>query len=213
MEDYYNILGVSSNATAAEIKKAYLLLAQKYHPDRYMNQQEKHSAHDKFSRITAAYRTLSDDKLRTKYDAAIAKRITEADQAKEIQAKNLFNRAVEHINKGEPWPAMNLLRTAYSYDMQPVYLSYLGLAEVYTKRGQKDGFKKLEHAIKQEMFNPALHCNLGLAHEFAGNGDEALRSYRQALNWNARYEKAKQGVVRLSKKKKGFFSRLMGGDK
>jgi len=63
------------------------------------------------------------------------------------------------------------------------------------------------------MFNPALHCNLGLAHEFAGNGDEALRSYRQALNWNARYEKAKQGVVRLSKKKKGFFSRLMGGDK
>jgi hypothetical protein len=63
------------------------------------------------------------------------------------------------------------------------------------------------------MFSPILHCNLGLAHEFAGNGDEALRSYRQALTWSAKYEKAKQGVARLSKKKKGFLSRFLGGDK
>jgi DnaJ-domain-containing protein 1 len=211
MKNYYEILGVLPNATIGEIKKVYLKLAQKYHPDRFMNEAEKREANEKFSHITAAYRTLSDDKLRTKYDASLTKHTTDADEAKEIQAKNLFNRALENINEGKAWPAVNLLRTAYAYDMRPLYLSYLGLAQVYTKRDQQDGFKKLEHAIKQEMFDPVLHYNLGLALEFVGKTKEALHSFKQALTWNPKYEKARQRIARLQTKQKGFFSKLLGG--
>ena len=213
MENYYDILGVSSNATAADIKKAYLVLAQKYHPDRYLNEEEKQNANEIFSGITAAYRTLSDEKLRTKYDNSLIKRTTDADDAKEIQANNLYKRAVEHIEAGNPWPAVNLLRTAYNYKMCPLYLSYLGLAQVYTRRDQQDGFKKLEHAIKQEMFDATLHYNLGCALEFVGRTKEATRSYQQALTWDPKYVKARNGLVRLSAKKKGFFSKFFGGDK
>jgi curved DNA-binding protein CbpA len=213
MTNYYTILGVSKNATSAEIKKVYLKLAQKYHPDRYMDAEEKKTAHDIFSRITAAYRTLSDEKLRAKYDESLVKHITDADEAKQIQAKNLFTRAVEHIDNGEPWPAVNLLRTANGYNACPLYLSYLGLAQVYTKRNQQDGFKKLEHAIKQELFNPTLHCNLGLAQEFVAKKAEALRSYQEALKWDSKYKKARQGLVRLKSSKDGFFSKLFGGNK
>lgn len=208
MANYYTILGVTKNATSAEIKKVYLRLAQKYHPDRYTDAEEKKAAHDIFARITAAYRTLSDKKLRAKYDESLVKHVTDADEAKKIQAQNLFNRAVKHIESGEVWPAVNLLRTAYSYNACPLYLSYLGLAQVYTKRNQQDGFKKLEHAIKQELFNPTLHCNLGLANEFLGNKTEALRSYREALTWDAKCKKAKLGLVRLKSSKGGFFSKF-----
>jgi len=213
MDNYYAILGVPQNATSAEIKRVYLALAQKYHPDRFADEREKQEANEIFSRVTAAHRTLSDEKLRTKYDQSLAKYTTDADEAKEIQAKNLFNRAIEHINNGEHWPALNLLRTAYTYDRRPMYLSYLGLVQVYTKRNQSDGFKKLEHAIKTELFNPVMHCNLGLALESAGRTKEALRAYQQALTWNSKYTLAKQGIARLSKSKKGVFSKLFGGNK
>ena len=213
MKTYYDILGVSLNATAKHIKEVYLKLAQQYHPDRFLDEEEKQKANEVFSQITAAYRTLSDEKLRKKYDASLVKHSTDADEAKVIQAKNLFQRALENINEGNPWPAVNLLRTAYTYDMRPQYLSYLGLAQVYTKRDTQDGFKKLEHAIKQEMFDPEFHCNLGLAQEFVGRTAEALRSYQQALTWDPKYNKARQGIARLKSKKKGFFSKFLKGGK
>jgi curved DNA-binding protein CbpA len=213
MKNYYEILGVSTNATAKHIKEVYLKLAQQYHPDRFTNEEEKQQANEVFSQITAAYRTLSDEKLRKKYDASLVKHTTDADEAKKIQAKNLFQRALEHINEGKPWPAVNLLRTAYTYDMRPLYLSYLGLAQVYTKRDQQDGFKKLEHAIKQEMFEPEFHCNLGLALEFVGRTKEALRSYQQAITWSPKHKKARQGIIRIRSKKKGFFSKFLKGGK
>jgi curved DNA-binding protein CbpA len=205
MENYYKILGVSKNATSSEIKKAYLALAQKYHPDRFTDEAEKENANEIFSRVTAAFRTLNDEKLRAKYDSSLARQSTESDEAKQIQAKNIFDRALEHINHHEHWPALNMLRTAYTYDPKPLYLSFMGLMQVYTKRNVSDGFRKLEHAVKAELFNPVMHCNLGLALESAGRKDEALRAYRQALTWNSRYTQAKEGVARLDKPKKGLF--------
>jgi curved DNA-binding protein len=64
-KDYYKILGVSKNATADEIKKAYRKLAQKHHPDK--NPGDK-TAEEKFKDISEANDVLSDADKRTKYD-------------------------------------------------------------------------------------------------------------------------------------------------
>lgn len=63
--DYYQILGVSKNATQEEIKKAYRKLAVKYHPDK--NQGDK-QAEERFKEISEAYEVLGDSKKRQKYD-------------------------------------------------------------------------------------------------------------------------------------------------
>ena len=65
MSNYYDILGVSKNATADEIKKAYRTLAFKYHPDR--NQGDA-AAEEKFKQISAAYDVLGDEAKRRNYD-------------------------------------------------------------------------------------------------------------------------------------------------
>jgi molecular chaperone DnaJ len=63
--DYYEILGISKNASADEIKKSYRKLAMQYHPDRNPNNKE---AEAKFKEATEAYEVLKDDQKRSAYN-------------------------------------------------------------------------------------------------------------------------------------------------
>jgi molecular chaperone DnaJ len=64
-KDYYNVLGVAKNASAAEIKKAYRKLAQQHHPDANPGNTQ---AEDRFKEISAAYDVLGDEEKRKQYD-------------------------------------------------------------------------------------------------------------------------------------------------
>lgn len=64
-KDYYNILGVNKTASDDEIKKAYRILAKKYHPD--LNQGSAEAA-EKLKEVNEAYEVLSDKTKRKNYD-------------------------------------------------------------------------------------------------------------------------------------------------
>lgn len=63
-KDFYTTLGVSKNATEAELKSAYRRLARQYHPD--VNKTPE--AEKKFKEISEAYQVLSDPNKRKTYD-------------------------------------------------------------------------------------------------------------------------------------------------
>ena len=63
--DYYDILGISKGASAAEIKKAYRKMAVKYHPDK--NPDDK-AAEEKFKEAAEAYEVLSDPDKKARFD-------------------------------------------------------------------------------------------------------------------------------------------------
>jgi molecular chaperone DnaJ len=64
--DYYEVLGVSREATAEDIKKAYRRLALQWHPDR--NPDLKQESEEKFKEASEAYSVLSDPQKRAQYD-------------------------------------------------------------------------------------------------------------------------------------------------
>mgnify|MGYP000423590937 CR=1 FL=1 len=63
--DYYEVLGIGKDADEAAIKKAYRVLAKKYHPDMNPGDAE---AEKKFKEASEAYAVLSDPEKRQKYD-------------------------------------------------------------------------------------------------------------------------------------------------
>ena len=63
--DYYEVLGVSKDADDAALKKAYRMLAKKYHPDANPGDKQAEAA---FKEINEAYSVLSDPKKRAQYD-------------------------------------------------------------------------------------------------------------------------------------------------
>ena len=64
MADFYQILGVSRDADADTLKRAYRKLARQYHPD--VNKEP--GAEDKFKEIGKAYEALADPETRARYD-------------------------------------------------------------------------------------------------------------------------------------------------
>src|SRR5438105_15752014 len=65
--DYYDVLGVTKNASDDDIKKAYRKLAMKHHPDRNQGDDAKKSE-DRFKEAKEAYEMLSDTQKRAAYD-------------------------------------------------------------------------------------------------------------------------------------------------
>lgn len=97
MKNYYSILGVTPDSTAAEIKSAYRKLARKFHPD--INPYGS----DRFKDITEAYETLSDDKKRAQYDTiyGFVKTTKTKERTSPNQAQYEYKKQTYHYKKPE----------------------------------------------------------------------------------------------------------------
>jgi DnaJ family protein B protein 4 len=104
MASYYEILGISNDATEADIKKAYRTLSLKYHPDRNPSEDAK----EKIQKINEAYETLGDPALRKQYDTkdAVNENLNfgNADQFNDIN--NIFNMMFNGMNGMHNIPGM-----------------------------------------------------------------------------------------------------------
>lgn len=79
VKDYYKVLGVERTASAADIKKAYLKLIRKYHPDLNNNNTQYV---EKLHEVLEAYRILGNLENRLRYSALLNRKISVSDKSK-----------------------------------------------------------------------------------------------------------------------------------
>ena len=103
MNNYYEILEISPNASQEVIEKAYRTLAKKYHPDSWPKD-KKFFAESKFREITEAYQVLSNEYTRRNYDIKIGINDTFNEKYNELyQEHEQLKQEIENMkNNTEP---------------------------------------------------------------------------------------------------------------
>ena len=105
MENWYQILGVSFEASEDEIKASYRKLAKQYHPDAHPGDQE---CERHFKEISEAYSILSDSKKRKEYD----QKFNQFNQNKSTCTRETGN---SHMPKREPVDFQNIHKSFESF--------------------------------------------------------------------------------------------------
>lgn len=177
MADYYEILGVSPEASGEEIRKAYFRLARERHPDRFSDPGERSKAEAAFAQLSEAWNTLGNARGRADYDAQRAKpRATDPTQI----AEQAYKRAATALEAGDHEQAVELLRTAiYHVPKQARYHAALGKSLARDASRTREAVQALEAAVELEPRNARHHADI--ARVLLGQGLK-IRARRSAEN-------------------------------
>jgi curved DNA-binding protein CbpA len=221
--DYYQILGVAKDASDEGIKKAYFLLARKFHPDRFprtLSAQHRVLVEEVFDIITKAYRTLANQALRKDYD-----RKTHVAGARESgqdvlkKADHKFRQAKTLYSQGRYEDSIILLEEVIRLNKtKGAYFLLLALTEAKIPSMLKKAEADFLKAIELEPWNPECYVGLGMLYRQEGMTLKATKLFQKALEYDDEHEIARKELDALKggRKKtglKGLFSKNLFGTK
>ncbi|HCS47059.1 MAG TPA: hypothetical protein DIW61_01870 [Candidatus Aminicenantes bacterium] len=220
---YYQILGITKQATEEDIKKAYFQLARKYHPDRFdrsISANYRTKIEDVFDKITKAYRTLTSREQRKVYDIktpAAGAQDSGKDVAK--KADNKFRQAKTLYSQGRFEDAVVLLDEVVRLNRtKGGYFLLLAITETKIPAFRRKAEEHFMKAIELEPWNPECYVGLGVLYRLEGMTLKATKQFQKALEYDADHEAALKELDALTggKKKtglKGLFSTSLFGSK
>jgi len=184
MSDYYQMLGVTPSASAAEIRKAYALLARERHPDRFTDPAEKRRAETAFQEITAAFNALMNPDRRREYDET---RHRPQPRTPEEVATDAFERAQPALEAGQLEEAITLLQTAVHHAPgEAAYHAALGRALGRVPAFAREAVQALERATQLEPRNAAAFADLAVVLARQGLRLRAQKALETALRLSPR---------------------------
>jgi curved DNA-binding protein CbpA len=192
-QNHYEVLGVEPKATPAQIKQAYYRLSKTYHPEGPLGECSKElkaNLEELFHRITEAYMTLSSGEQRKQYDRALSKQ-----QAAELSQTSATkrHRSSQYAQQGVlVLEAGNFEAAAASFELavraRPDKWKYhTMLAYALSKLPNREGDAEAHYrkAIALEPSRAENYIGLGRLYKRTGQVAEALRSFQDALQWDA----------------------------
>jgi len=220
---YYQILGVSKQATDEDIKKAYFQLARKFHPDRFSRSaspENRAKIDDVFDKITKAYHTLSNRELRKVYDIRTPVAGDE-DKGKDVlkKADTKFRQAKTLYSQGRFEDAIILLEEVIRLNrLKGAYFLLLALTEMKIPSFRRKAEEHFLKAIELEPWNPECYIGLGVLYKQEGMNLKATKQFQKALEYDGEHEGALRELESLNvgQKKtglKGLFSTSLFGSK
>jgi len=194
--EYFEILGVSKEASEKEIKKAYHKLAAKYHPDHLKEEQvEKFLPY--FLKITRAYIILKDEDKRKQYIRECSLGIFEEEKEKDRKKsrEKLFEQGMKYL-LADPVRASKYFRKAFLLDQtNETYKSYYGLSLTLTGRQNKGLDLCLEAAVNDDTAEHQF--NLAKCYAKMGKYNKALAHTKKVLKFNRNDMKARKFMEEL----------------
>ena len=194
--EYFELLGVSKEATENEIKKAYYKLAAKYHPD-HLPEEEAKQLLPYFLKITKAYLTLKDATSRNKYIRECNLGIFEDEQEKDRKnsRKKLFEQGMKYL-LADPVRASKYFRKAFNLDREnETFKSYYGLSLILSGRDNKGLDLCLEAAVNEEK--PEHYFNLAKCYAKLGQYKDALNNTKKVLKLDRNHARARSFMEEL----------------
>ena len=192
-EDLYAVLGVEEDASPDVIRKAYLKLAKKLHPDRFPNDPEKRSeAQAEFSKVTRAHDVLSDSKQKEEYDAirSLAKNKAALDASGGQSPLAATGEHLKPEQKAENKESWALKHNQRAQDM-------------LTRKKFPEAETAIKEAIRLCPNNAVYHATLAEIHMARGWRTLAMSTVQQALKLDPKNHEAKQVELKLKTSSKG----------
>ncbi len=182
--DHYDALGLTSEATTNEIKKAYFRAAKKFHPDtlaRLELNDLRDTAARVFARIAEAFETLSDADKRKAYDAGGSDE-PEIDTARLAQAETSYRKGEILVRMGNFHGALEYLEPAVEFwPEEAAYQSLLGWALYKQPTPNTERAREhLEMARSQAPGDAIILFRLGVVLRAQGETDQASALIEQA---------------------------------
>lgn len=179
--NYYEILGVATDATPEQIKAAHKKLVKKYHPD------TKHGNEEKFLNVQHAYDILKDPEKRAHYDKTGRDFVPEEDNSIDIIAA-LFNALLEKDVPVDNY--IDAIREALKHTLDETKAKMLELNQ------DNDRYRKLQKRLKKkkqtandtEFFFAALSSKIANNETRLGRAEKVLADANKALTVLADYE-------------------------
>lgn len=207
-ENYYSILGVSSNASDGEIRDRFRALARTRHPDRSTGS-DKAQAELEFQKITEAFNVLIDHERRRQHDFQLARPDTGRPDTSGEAAMVYMKRGVEAFKAKRFVEAADCFAQATEADPEDPKAWYaLGRAASQVPSRLPQALKAAEKAVALEPMNVGYLKLAGTLAAQAGMKARAERHLVQAIDWGGDDEKVQALLKEVRKKgKRGFLGR------
>lgn len=214
-KDYYQILGVDRKGSDEDIKKAYFVLARKFHPDRFdrsISQSYREQIDEVFNAVTNAYRTLSDKEKRTAYDKSTAP-VQVEDVGKKAELR--FRQAKVLAGQTRYQEAIILLEEAIRLRKKADYYLLLAQMEMKTPSLLRKAEQDFLNVIGLEPWKADGHVGLGLLYKNEGLTIRAVKCFKKAVEIDPENKRARTELEELGEggKKKGGLKDLLSFDR
>jgi len=161
MSDPYSILGVPSNASDEEVKKAYRELARKYHPDNYHDNPLSDLAQEKMKEVNEAYNTIT--RMREGGSSYQPGSGYSGSSASSVEGTKVR----QAINSGDIRLAEELLKSFPSRNAEWNFL----MGSLYYRKGWLDDARQyFQTAVRMEPNNPEYRQALSFMSQGGGGG-------------------------------------------
>jgi hypothetical protein len=195
---YYGVLGVKDYAPLPDIKKAYYVVAKKFHPDMHFHLEDdslKDKLSDIFSYLYEAYATLSNPQKRKEYDRSLTLRPARL-TSNQDKAKGKYEDGKAALRRGNYPDAELLFGQAIYFDNTIAdYHYFYGLSLMRLKKF-RDAEKAIVNALKHEPMNAQYLAELGFIYLELGFAKTAHGFFERSLKVSPDNARALEGLKR-----------------